>query len=88
MKLFRKYAIVTINLFILIWLFKVLFFDNNTDVAGLFALGNLFFLVLNTGYAFALNRFFLKNENNYWLIEFGFVFLLLLPLFLLWYLTS
>lgn len=85
---YRKYAILLINAVIFLWLIKVMFFDKNTDMVGLFTIVTLVFTVLFNFYSFILLSIYTKNEDRVIWIEFLFVFLLVLPIILLWHYTS
>ena len=81
--LHRKVEIFVVNSLILIWLFKVVFFDEESDVVGMFAISTLLFMVIYNAYMLVLFKVYFKSQKLF--IEIGFFFLLLLPIFILLY---
>lgn len=66
-----------------------MFFDkSNTDFFGLFIVFMIVYLILYNIYTLLLYEFFYKNKNRVLFIEFLFLVFLLLPFFLIIYLTS
>jgi hypothetical protein len=89
MLLYRKYIIITINIVIAFWLFKTVFYPKySTDFFGLFLFMVLVFWLLYDVYSLLVYKFYFKNESGTLYIEIGFVILILLPIFLLWFFTS
>ena len=89
MLLYRKYLIIIINVVIASWLIKIIFYPKySTDFFGFFLFVILGFWVLYDIFSILLYKFYLRNESHKFYIEIGFVLLLLLPIFLLWYFTS
>lgn len=87
MLVLRKYLVFAIDASILIWLLKVVAFDENSDVIGILIFTTLGVLAIYNSYAFLLYRFFFKNEKHKLYLEVLYFLLLVLPLFSLWYFT-
>ncbi len=89
MQVYRKYIIIFINITIAIWLIKIIFFPKYpTDFFGTFLFMILGLWLLYNIYAFLLYKFFYSNENQLLYLEGLYIFLLILPILLLWYFTS
>ncbi|MDO7849153.1 hypothetical protein Q5H92_22510 [Hymenobacter sp. M29] len=85
---FRKGCIILFNLAVGAWLAKVIFFDESSDDIGLFVLLTLFFLGIYDVYTWILYRRFPANEQHRYFTEVLLVVFLVLPLILLWGMTS
>ncbi len=89
MNVYRKYTIFIINIVIIFWLIRTVFYPKfSTDFFGFFLFIALGFWILYIIYSVLLHRFYFKNESHTLYIKIGFVLLLFLPIFLLWYFTS
>lgn len=86
---YRKYLIISINVIILIWLVKIVFFPKyNTDFFGLFLITIFGFIFLYNVYALLIYKFYTANEQLKAKLEIIFLFLLLLPFLVIWYFTK
>ena len=86
-KIVRICAIGLINTIVIVWILKVTFFDKDSDSIGLLTGATILFLLFFNVYAFVLYNIF----NNKWsnlLSKIAFFVLLIIPLFIIWYLTS
>ena len=81
---FRKSIIIIIDLLIILWLLKAILFDESSDVVGLFALVTIIFLLLYNAYAFFVYKVYFRQTHNKFFVEALYVFLLILPILLLW----
>jgi hypothetical protein len=85
---FRKSIIIIIDLLIIFWLLKVILFDESSDVVGLFALVTIIFFLLYNAYALFVYKVYFRQGHNNFFVEALYVFLLILPILLLWRYTK
>ena len=88
MLIFRRSLIIIIDLIILLWLLKVLLLDKSSDVVGLFVVLTIAFLLLYNAYAYLIYKIYFRQMRNNFFIEALYVFLLILPILLLWRYTK
>ena len=72
---------------IILWLFKVFYFDTDSDTIGFFEALAIAFLIFYDAYAFLLAKFFFKRNTKI-LIEVIFILLLIAPFGVLWLFTK
>jgi len=84
---YRKLLVILINILVILWLLKVIYFDTDSDVIGFFVLLTLVFLILYDAYAFLLAYFFFKRNKGI-LIEVIFILMLVVPFGVLWLFTK
>ena len=72
----------------LLWVLKVMFFDKDSDVIGLFIISTFLLLMIFNIYSFLLLIFFFNNKERLLWIELLFLFILVFPIFLLVIYTS
>lgn len=82
MQKYRKYVILLVNILVIGWTLKVMFFDEGSDVIGLFVLFGIAFLVLFDAYAVFLISFFERMESKKLWVEILFYTCLLWPFIL------
>jgi hypothetical protein len=88
MLIFRKSIIIIIDLIILLWLLKVILLDKSSDVVGLFTVLTIIFLLLYNAYAYLVYKVYFRKARNNFFTEALYVFLLIVPIILLWRYTK
>jgi len=84
---YRKFVIILINVLVILWLLKILYFDHDSDVVGFLGLLTIVFLVFYDLYAALIIQLFFK-KNTKISIEGIFILLLIIPFVLLWLFTK
>ena len=82
-----KYAILLVNILLLLLIVKVLFFDPISDTNSLFSLFVFIFMVFYNTYVVILYQMLKQNKNNY-LNDILFYIFFMLPIVLLFYFMS
>ena len=84
----KKYSIILINAIVILWLLKVIYFDESSDVIGIFTIGTIIFLIIYNLYAWLILYLSNKIKMNKYLNYVAFYTLLIIPFLILYYMTS
>lgn len=86
---YKKRIILLINLAVITWLLKVVFFDTLNDHSGILILGTLIFLLAFNFYAYLIKLAFDRFcKAKTIVIQILYIIFLILPIGVIWYITS
>jgi len=87
---FKIKAIFFINIIVVVWILKVIFFDALNDNSGILIIGTLLFLLAFNFYAYLIYLAFvnLLKVSNGSIHKLLYLIVLLLPFFVIWRMTS